>query len=76
MGLHSCHCLAVPAQRRAILQATLVPEGKPLFCALLRCHRQKAYLLPNEGVRSLTSVAVRQAQIELLVVQSALQAGA
>jgi len=33
----------------------------------LRRDKQKAYLLPSEGSRSLTSVAVRQKQIEMLV---------
>lgn len=67
LSLRSRHGLAGPAQRRAMLQATLVPEGQPLFGAPLRRNRHKAYLLPDEGARSLTSVAVRQQQIELFV---------
>jgi hypothetical protein len=65
VSLRSRGGLASPAQRRAMLEATLVPEGQPLFGVLLRTHNRKAYLLPDEGKRSLTSVALRQEQIEL-----------
>jgi hypothetical protein len=65
VGLRSRRGLAAPAFRRAVLDATLVPAGQPLFGAPLRTNNHKAYLLPGEGVRSLTSLAVRQAQIEL-----------
>jgi hypothetical protein len=71
ISLRSRHGLATSGQRRAVLQATLVPEGQPLFGAALRRDKQKAYLLANEGSRSLTSVAVRQKQIELFVERSA-----
>jgi hypothetical protein len=67
VSLRSRRGLAAPAQRRAILEATLVPEGQSLFGVLLRRDKQKGYLLPDEGVRSLTSVAVRQKQIEIFV---------
>lgn len=71
VGLRSRRGLAAPGQRRAVLEATLVPEGQPLFGAALRRDKHKAYLLPNEGARSLTSVAVRQQQLELFVERSA-----
>jgi hypothetical protein len=67
LSLRSRHGLAAPAQRRTVLEATVVPEGQPLFGVPLRRDRQKAYLLPSEGARSLTSVVVRQKQIELFV---------
>ena len=65
MGLHSFHSHFARAQRRASLQATVCSGRETLvFAQQLRRHRRKAYLLPNEGVRGLTSVALRQAQIE------------
>jgi hypothetical protein len=67
ISLRSRRGLAAPAQRRAVLQATLVPEGQLLFGVPLRKDKQKGYLLPSEGLRSLTSLAVRQQQIELFV---------
>lgn len=67
VSLRSRCGLAAPAQRRAVLEATLVPQGQPLFGVPLRRDKQRAYLLPNEGVRSLTSLVVRPTQIELLV---------
>jgi hypothetical protein len=67
VSLRSRHGLAEPAKRRAVLQATLVPDGQPLFGVPLRRDKHKAYLLANEGVRSLTSVVVQQKQIELFI---------
>jgi hypothetical protein len=67
--LRTRHCFATPAQRRAILQQTIVPEGQPLFGVPLHKDRHKGYLLPGEGVRSLTSLAVRQNEIELFADQ-------
>jgi hypothetical protein len=67
LSLRSRRGLAPPAFRRAVLDATLVPDGQPLFGVPLRTNNRKAYLLPGEGARSLTSVAVRQPQIELSV---------
>ena len=70
ISLRSRRGLAAPGQRRAVLEATLVPEGQPQIGAALRRDKHKAYLLPDEGARSLTSVAVRQKQIELFVERS------
>jgi hypothetical protein len=50
--------LASPAQRRAILEATVPPSGEPLFGLPLATTRTGAYLTPGEGQRSLTTVIV------------------
>jgi hypothetical protein len=50
--------LATPAQRRAILLATLTPPGQDLFGAPLVTTRSTAYLPPGTGCRSLTSALV------------------
>lgn len=49
---------AGPEQRRAILQATLVPPGLPLFGAKLQGTASGAYLDPGQGERSLVSAEV------------------
>jgi hypothetical protein len=50
--------LATPAQRRAVLQATLTAPGQDLFGSPLVTTRSTAYLAPGTGCRSLTSVLV------------------
>lgn len=56
--LKPCNRHATPAQRRAILQATLTAAGQDLFGAPLVATRSTAYLAPGTGCRSLTSVLV------------------
>lgn len=51
-------CLATPAQRRAVLQVTLTPEGQPPFGAPLATTRSSAYLAPGCGSRSLATLLV------------------
>jgi hypothetical protein len=50
--------LASPAQRRAILEATVPPADQPLFGATLAGTRTGAYLPPGTGQRSLATVMV------------------
>jgi hypothetical protein len=50
--------LASPAQRRAILQATLAPPDQPLFGEELTTTRWAAFLPPGAGQHSLASVLV------------------
>jgi hypothetical protein len=50
--------LAPPEQRRAVLEATLAPPGKPLFGVELARAHDARYLSPGEGQRSLASVEV------------------
>ena len=54
---------APPDLRRAILDATIVPVGEPLFGAPLSATRAAAYLAPGTGQRSLSTVVVPSAQI-------------
>jgi hypothetical protein len=62
-SLLSRRCLASPAQRRRILQATLAPSGQPYFGVALTTTRSAAYLDPNTGHRSLASVTVPVEQL-------------
>jgi hypothetical protein len=55
--------LASPAQRRAILEATLAPADRPLFGEPLTATRSGAYLPPGTGGRSLASVVVPAEQV-------------
>jgi hypothetical protein len=57
-GLRPCGRLADVAERRAILAATLSPDGDTGFGAALIASGIKAYLPPGVGVRSLTSILV------------------
>jgi hypothetical protein len=57
-GLRPRGRLASPAQRRAILEATVPPATEPLFGAPLAATRTGAYLPPGTGQRSLTTVIV------------------
>jgi hypothetical protein len=50
--------LASPAQRQAILEATVPPSGEPLFGVPLATTRTGAYLTPGAGQRSLATVMV------------------
>jgi hypothetical protein len=52
------HTLANPAERRAILQATLALPGAPWFGEPLIMTRCAAYLAPGTGTRSLAGVVV------------------
>jgi hypothetical protein len=61
--------LADPAERRAILQATLGPADLPLFGAPLTLTRAGAYLPPGGGARSLASVTLPAAAAEFTVVR-------
>ena len=61
--LRSLKRLATPAQRRAVLEAGLRPEGEPLFGVRLMGTRAAAYLHPNTGVRSLATVLLRRGDI-------------
>ncbi len=54
---------AAPDLRRAILDATIVPAGEPLFGDPLSATRTAAYLAPGLGKRSLATVVVPAAQI-------------
>jgi hypothetical protein len=54
---------ATAEQRRAILRATLAPEGKPPFGAALGCSCAGAYLEPGQGERSLVSVVVPSREV-------------
>ncbi len=56
--LRPLRVLASPAERRAILQATLAPPGMPWFGAPLVTTRSAAYLPPGTGNRSLAAVLV------------------
>jgi hypothetical protein len=49
---------ATPAQRRAILQATAVPTGQPLFGESLTLAKSSAHLMPGTGNRSLATLQV------------------
>lgn len=57
-AMRSRYTLANPAQRRAILQATLAPPDAPWFGDPLVTTRSTAYLPPNIGARSLASLLV------------------
>jgi hypothetical protein len=57
------HQAAPPDLRRAILDATIVPLGEPLFGAPLSTTRTAAYLLPGMGCRSLATVVIPSAEI-------------
>jgi hypothetical protein len=61
-GLRSRRTSASPAQRRAILQATLTPADQPWFGTPLTMPRA-AYLAPGTGGRSLTGLLVSERQI-------------
>jgi hypothetical protein len=54
---------AAPAQRRAILEATLAPTGRPFFGTEMMTTRSAAYLRPGSGDRSLASIVVPAQQI-------------
>jgi hypothetical protein len=55
--------LATAEQRRAILEATLVKPGEPLFGQPLQATRASAYLQPDVGQRSLATIKVPAASI-------------
>jgi hypothetical protein len=57
-SLRERRILADPAQRRAILHATLPESGLPPFGAPLTFTRAAAFLTPGTGLRSLSSVMV------------------
>jgi hypothetical protein len=54
---------ATPAQRRAILEATLASAGRPFFGSEMITTRSAAYLKPGSGDRSLASIVVPARQI-------------
>jgi hypothetical protein len=62
-ALRSRGRLASPSDRRAILEGTLAPTGRPLFGTPLTLTYASAYLQPGTGERSLTSVVVPGPQI-------------
>jgi hypothetical protein len=55
---------ANPAERRAILQATLAPPEKPIFGVELMRSYGTSYLDPGTGERSLTTVIVSSAELQ------------
>jgi hypothetical protein len=54
---------ATPAQRRAILQATITPVEQPLFGTALKPTRTAAFLEPGAGSRSLAGAVFATKQI-------------
>lgn len=50
--------LATPQERRAVLQATLAPAGKPLFGPAITHGQQGSFVEPGQGERSLASLVV------------------
>src|SRR5579884_1114913 len=54
-SLRPRRCSAPPAQRRAVLEATLTPTGRPFFGSEMNTTRSAAYLTPGSGDRSLAS---------------------
>jgi hypothetical protein len=63
-SLRSTRILADPAQRRAILRATLPDAGLPPFGAPLTFTRAAAFLRPGTGLRSLSSIIVPNRSIQ------------
>jgi hypothetical protein len=57
-SLQPRRALANPAQRRAVLEATLTTGDRPLFGHPLQHSRALAYLPPGTGVRSLVTIDV------------------
>jgi hypothetical protein len=67
--LRSRGTLADPEERRAILRATVTPDGQPLFGADLTTTRTAAYLNARVGGRSLASVAVPAKTVSFTVAE-------
>jgi hypothetical protein len=65
--LHPRNTLADPAQRRAILQATLPQPDLPPFGTPLSFTRAAAFLAPGTGLRSLSSLIVPNRSIRFSV---------
>jgi hypothetical protein len=65
--LKPCGCLANLEQRRAILEATRAPMGRPLFGAPLTRTATSAYLPPGVGERSLTTVVFAVERVHFVV---------
>lgn len=63
-GLEPLRRHASREQRRAILQATLVPPAKPIFGTALLHGYSGTYLEPGSGERSLASVTVPSAEVQ------------
>jgi hypothetical protein len=62
-SLRSRNCLAQPALRRAILQATIAPTGEPLFGVHLTGTAAAAYLRPGTGCRGLATLVLPTRQV-------------
>ncbi len=62
-GLKPHRRSAPPDLRRAVLDATIVPAGEPLFGEPLSATRTAAYLPPGVGQRSLATVVVPSAEV-------------
>jgi hypothetical protein len=61
--------MAPPDLRRSILQATHIPEDRPLFGAPVTETRTSAFLPPGTGCRSLVSITVAAERIAFTVAQ-------
>ena len=66
-ALHATGRLASPEQRRAILEVTRAPAGRPLFGAPMTRTATSAYLTPGTGERSLTTVVLPAHCIQFVV---------
>lgn len=64
-SLRPRHRLAGPAERRAILQATITPANQPIFGAALISAFRGAQLPPGTGQRSLATVVVPSKEIQV-----------